>query len=522
MKKLLCLLTSMSLVATTSAAVVSCGNSEPATEETNTDKKSDLSTITGDDLKLSPAANDEASAKKAVLDAVNKKFSGKNYVESDLLFSGFNAATSTSNPGSIKVEPAANSTKLKGSASFELAYNDTLSDLSTITGDDLKLSPAANNEALAKKAVLDAVNKKFSGKNYVESDLLFSGFNAATSTSNPGSIKVEPAANSTKLKGSATFSLIFREVVDLSTLPETSKIAPVEDEKQSSAESSIIKQLLINDNLSVEKDIDITFSSFVAPSKSDKKDGSIKVVATSTSKLVKGEVTFTLKEVKEVDLKLVDDLIKGEGDYAMFNPAIYKKGITVPETEVGTKDGVFKLIKSYTEKLLLLASLIGIKITIDQLVNLVDINYFDDDNGTVQHVEGTQIKLAKLTVKSGMAYSIDGYYVRGEINAKIFKQIDINTVITDKTLNISCEKDAELDVLEEVLAEKYNDFITSNNATVDIFGLSGNDTLNYTNGSPESGGTATVILLDSEDDINNFNNLLSGPITLTLNVTITT
>ncbi|ASP28096.1 hypothetical protein SCORR_v1c03220 [Spiroplasma corruscae] len=122
MKKLLSILASMGMVVTTSATVISCGNDTTSTD-TPVDETPDLSKLTSEELKISPASNSEQDAKIAVLTTISQKYIKSSITESDLMFSGFVAAKSTSEQGSLVVETK-DSTKILGKATFKIEFFD--------------------------------------------------------------------------------------------------------------------------------------------------------------------------------------------------------------------------------------------------------------------------------------------------------------------------------------------------------------------------------------------------------------
>ncbi|AOG60960.1 hypothetical protein SHELI_v1c10130 [Spiroplasma helicoides] len=120
MKKLLSLLAATGLVATSGSVAVAC-NKKADDKGTATTKK-DLSTITGDSLKLAPDANDEAAAKKAVISQIKAKLTVTVVETTDVAFSDFKAAESSDKPGSIVVTAAEKSTLVTGKATFALTF----------------------------------------------------------------------------------------------------------------------------------------------------------------------------------------------------------------------------------------------------------------------------------------------------------------------------------------------------------------------------------------------------------------
>ncbi|AOG60954.1 hypothetical protein SHELI_v1c10070 [Spiroplasma helicoides] len=83
-------------------------------------------------------------------------------------------------------------------------------------------------------------------------------------------------------------------IKDLSTLSGDKLNITPEDDTQDKAEEAVIAQIKKELGVDVVKATDVTFDGFKKAEKET--DGSIKVTAASTSKLVKGTVTFVLKQ----------------------------------------------------------------------------------------------------------------------------------------------------------------------------------------------------------------------------------
>ncbi|ASP28080.1 hypothetical protein SCORR_v1c03060 [Spiroplasma corruscae] len=337
-----------------------------------------------------------------------------------------------------------------------------------------------------------------------EDDVRIDGSQTITST------KLVALENSLNFKGEVIITYNYEKVEkrDLSTLNGNLDILYGKDSKPSETEI-INKFLLINNKEGIKStDIrlkqnslneDLTEATIEANENSDLFVGSI-------------DLTFKYSVATEVDLKLVNDLINGEGDYASMSPAVFKKGITANPDEINNKESMFNNIKTFTEKLLNLAKLLGINISFDQLNEMVDINYYSDDNGTILHEGNQKIKLIRITVKKGYELNIDGYYVKGVINAKVYEKIDITKIITDTdlgTLKVTSTSHQlyALRAVNEYLTNKYKDIMDENNITSDCWETINNKSFKYDDDSKLS----ATVTLPKEDT---FNNIFYNSITL--------
>ncbi|WP_232306380.1 hypothetical protein [Spiroplasma helicoides] len=181
----------------------------------------DLSTITGDKLNVISDDASQEKAESAVIAQIKTQLGVEVAKTTDVTFSGFKAP-SQSQSGTITATAVSTSTLVKGSATFNLTLKfdeaSTPQDLSTITGDDLKLDPEGDTKEYAVKQAIILIQNKLKVITALDTDFTVgdSDFTAATNKA-AGSIKLTAKEGSTKLVAgkSVTFSLVYRKNVDL-------------------------------------------------------------------------------------------------------------------------------------------------------------------------------------------------------------------------------------------------------------------------------------------------------------------
>ncbi|AOG60943.1 hypothetical protein SHELI_v1c09960 [Spiroplasma helicoides] len=527
MKKLLSLLAATGLVATSGSVAVACN------KKTDEATGKDLSTLGADDLKLQVSDAKKETAVAAVVVQIKAKLKVDAVLDTDFTVGDADFTAPKSDAvGKIKVTAKSGSKLLNEgkSAEFSLtlkAAESTAKDLATITGDKLNVVSDDATQEKAESVVLAQIKTQLGVEVAKTTDVTFSGFKAP-SESKTGTIIATAVSTSNLVKGSATFTLTLKfdeasTPQDLSTITgDDLKLDPEGDTKEYAIKQAV---LLIQNKLKVtavlDKDFTVADSDFTAATKDTV--GSIKLSSKEGStKLVAGKsVTFSLVYRNNVDLKLVQDFINGEGDYATFNPALYTGGVTVSPTIITDKDAVHNQVKAFTGKLLVMAAFIGIDFTLDQLLETVDVTYYDDAAGTVEHTSN-KIQSLKIVVKDNNERHLQGFYLHGEIKTKIFEQINITTIVKeDSPITLECKKSGELDALQAYLKNKYSSFLTEHKATANIFGSDSlNDSLKYKDGgSATAGGSAEVTLPNPNGDYN-LNNLFYKSVTLKLTITI--
>ncbi|AUB31693.1 lipoprotein [Spiroplasma floricola] len=253
--------------------------------------KIDLSKIKGESLEISPLENSESSAKKAVIDQIKSKLSIDVVESTDISFENYKKPT-LSEKGSIEVKSVKASTKVIGSATFILNYKEDRIDLSKIKGESLEISPLENSELSAKKAVIDQIKSKLSIDVVESTDISFENYKKPT-LSEKGSIEVKSVKASTKVIGSATFILNYKEDrIDLSKIKgESLEISPLEN-SELSAKKAVIDQIKSKLSIDVVESTDISFENYKEPTSTEK--GSIEVKSVKASTKVIGSATFIL------------------------------------------------------------------------------------------------------------------------------------------------------------------------------------------------------------------------------------
>ncbi|AOG60952.1 hypothetical protein SHELI_v1c10050 [Spiroplasma helicoides] len=186
MKKLLSLLAATGLVATSGSVAVAC-NKKADDKAAATTK--DLSTITGDSLKLAPTANDQAAAETAAIARIKEKLSVDVVKGTDFTIGekDFTAATSSA-AGSLKVTAKTGSTKLTEgkTVTFSLTYKAAeaaktdLSKMTTKALGEFKLATVDTKPTLTE--LVSAVNKVNSNYDLAESDVEIASSPAQTTT----------------------------------------------------------------------------------------------------------------------------------------------------------------------------------------------------------------------------------------------------------------------------------------------------------------------------------------------------
>ncbi|AKU79793.1 lipoprotein [Spiroplasma turonicum] len=160
MKKLLIILTSISVISTSSSAVISCDKSD---DSKGTVTKKSLTSIKGNDLKLSPTSNDESAAKKAVINKIKSYLSIEVKETTDIIFKDFISAT-LDNGGSIKVSAVETSTKITGESTFNLIYKEEASPEPTEKIDLQNLEYKNIPAGVRTDGVFDSVNASYLGE----------------------------------------------------------------------------------------------------------------------------------------------------------------------------------------------------------------------------------------------------------------------------------------------------------------------------------------------------------------------
>ncbi|AKX34238.1 hypothetical protein SLITO_v1c06040 [Spiroplasma litorale] len=491
MKKLISFLASISVMATPSLVLACGGTSE--TEDKNKDKI-DLSKIENKDLG-NLNGDDKLPSLSLVIKELNKINKNLNLTENDVQFDGTQTTTSA------KLKALETSTSFIGEVTLSYNYQKNLFDLSTLKNKDLGTIKGNGNLPTIKE-IITSINKVNENLNLKENDVQFDGTQTTTSA------KLKALETSTSFKGEVNVTYKFEKSSnkDLSTLKGDLEKLYGKDSKPTD-EEIINKFILVNKEENIKSsDIKLKQNSL----NEELTKATIEAAENSESFFGLIDVTFEYNKATEVDLKLVDDLIKGEGDYASFSPAVFKKGVTASSEEITSKEKMFNNVKTFTERLLKLASILGIKITFDQLKEMVDINYYSDENGTTLQNNNEKIKLIRITVKKGWEMNIEGYYVTGVINAKIYEKVDITKVVTETDLGTLKVTSTSLPLyalraVNEYLTTKYKDYMDANNITSDCWETINNKSFKYDDNSK----TSATVTLPKEDTFNNifYNNV---------------
>ncbi|AOG60957.1 hypothetical protein SHELI_v1c10100 [Spiroplasma helicoides] len=163
MKKLLSLLAATGLVATSGSVAVACN--KKADDKATTSTKKDLTKIGEANLKLAPNANDEAAAKSAVIDQIKAKLSVTVVEKTDITFSDFVKAESSSKAGSIKVTAVESSTLITGSATFSLTFKEAQASTKTQLNKVVKVAQLDKIDFSAEKPTAEDLLKGIKAKN---------------------------------------------------------------------------------------------------------------------------------------------------------------------------------------------------------------------------------------------------------------------------------------------------------------------------------------------------------------------
>ncbi|AOG60959.1 hypothetical protein SHELI_v1c10120 [Spiroplasma helicoides] len=218
MKKLLSLLAATGLVATSGSVAVACN--KKADDKATTDKK-DLGSLAKKELgEIQLSAGETMPSVKELVAAINKANASYGLGESDVEIATSPAQTVTG--ATLKAKAA--STKFTGSVAVTYTVKEFVKqDLSTITGNDLKLTPTANTQAAAETAAIAKIKEKL-GVDVVKDTDFTDTYKEATEASKPGSLVVTAKTGSKLLteSKSVTFSLAYVAPGTSPSIPDVS------------------------------------------------------------------------------------------------------------------------------------------------------------------------------------------------------------------------------------------------------------------------------------------------------------
>ncbi|AOG60977.1 hypothetical protein SHELI_v1c10300 [Spiroplasma helicoides] len=476
MKKLLSLLAATGLVATSSSVAVACNKNNDASTTQDDGKIIDLSEMSIKEL--GDINGSEATPSVAtIVKAINAKNSNYGLAENDVEFEG----AATNSKATIKAKTS--SSKFINSVEVTYSYNQVL-DLSKLQNKELGEVIGRGTSPVISD-LIRAITLKNSSYNLSENDVEIDG----SATNSKATIKAK--ADSKKFTGSVEVTYTYKQQssqIDLANLTtkDLGEIKSIQENMPSLAE--IVKAINEKNENTNLTELDVELGEGQTNEKAT-------INAKSDSPVFKGtvEVTYTYKAVKSMDMSLVEQAIKGEGDFGAQNPAICKLGITIDPDKNKDEEQAFATLKDYTQKLLNLAAIQGLNLDLNKLLEMITLSYYSDDNSSVLHKNGEVIKSFKISLKEGMNYHIDGYYVTGEIKARFVTKVDINTVIVGNDIGEiepkSSSAAAPATAIKDALKVKYANFLEENKCNEHSFDV---DYKQVKLNSDKSAGTAIL------------------------------
>ncbi len=146
-----------------------------------------------------------------------------------------------------------------------------------------------------------------------------------------------------------------------------------------------------------------------------------------------GNVEINLNR-KEFDLKLIEDAINQEGVAGFITGEFGNKGkLSIEPGKIKEQASIIESVKLYVNKVIEGAKAFGINynISVDEIVNMVNIDFLDSAGAKINEDNTKVISSIKITVKEGHENDIKGFIVLGEAKVNVSEKKNVEIVSTD-------------------------------------------------------------------------------------------
>ncbi|AOG60298.1 hypothetical protein SHELI_v1c03430 [Spiroplasma helicoides] len=336
MKKLLGLLGAIGLTATSASTVIACPSKNSSSDE---DQTFDLSAISANDLVLNPDSNSQEDVEQAAIDTLYDKYNADVVKDTDFSVE-FNQATHFKK-GSLVIKAKSSTNKLLGKATFEYQYVITQS----LIKNESRSGWTGTNNSFAV-----SLTQEGDGKSQLEatvaddSSKIIEDLTVDNTNSNHNKFIVRYTALKAGLAKIVIKYKNFSKTIninviktDLSAITGTNfYIKPLFNSENGSVEviTAKIKERLgiyakVGEDFSVDK------SSLNLPVE-EGKNGSIKIIASSSSEKIVGNVSFSLVFREKAEMEKIEDTYTAFIDNSMYFELTVKNanGVTIPSVEI--------------------------------------------------------------------------------------------------------------------------------------------------------------------------------------------